>query len=130
MTKKVYIGIALIALFTVFGFLNFRKALTPYVSYRDARSGGSVQVMGTLVQGSPDYVVDEQTLYFTMKEKDANDTIRVAYKGRRPVNFEEATSIVAIGSFDGRVFQARKLLVKCPSKYQGTEVQREFKEAS
>jgi len=126
MNKKLIIGIALIAVFVVFGFLNFRKALTPYVSYREARSGGNVQVMGTLVQGSINYVTGEQTLYFIMKERDVNDTMTVAYRGRRPINFEEATSIVAIGSFDGRVFQARKLLVKCPSKYQGTETQREF----
>jgi cytochrome c-type biogenesis protein CcmE len=129
MNKKLSLGIALIVLFTIFGVLNFRKALTPYVSYREARSGGSVQVIGTLVKGSGTYVVDEQTLYFIMKERDAQDTIKVAYRGRRPVNFEEATSIVAIGSYDGRVFQARKLLVKCPSKYQGTETQREYGEA-
>jgi cytochrome c-type biogenesis protein CcmE len=126
--KKLSLGIALIVLFTIFGVLNFRKALTPYVSYREARSGGSVQVIGTLVKGSSTYVVDEQTLYFTMKERDAQDTIKVAYRGRRPVNFEEATSIVAIGSYDGRIFQARRLLVKCPSKYQGTETQREYGE--
>lgn len=129
MNKKLFLGIALIVLFTIFAVLNFRKALTPYVSYREARSGGSVQVIGTLVKGSSTYVVDEQTLYFSMKERDAQDTIKVAYRGRRPVNFEEATSIVAIGSYDGRVFQARKLLVKCPSKYQGTETQREYGEA-
>jgi cytochrome c-type biogenesis protein CcmE len=126
MNKKLSIGIALIAIFTVFGFLNFRKALTPYVSYKEARSGGNVQVIGTLVQGSINYAVGEQTLYFTMKEKDVSDTIMVAYRGQRPINFEDATSIVAIGSFDGLIFQARKLLVKCPSKYQGTETQREF----
>ena len=126
MNKKLSIGIALIAVFTVFGFLNFRKALTPYVSYKEARSGGNVQVIGTLVQGSTDYVTAEQALYFTMKEKEVNDTIKVAYRGQRPINFEDATSIVAIGSFDGSIFQARKLLVKCPSKYQGTETERNY----
>jgi len=126
MNKKLYIGIALIAIFTVFGFLNFRKALTPYVSFKEAQSGGNVQVIGTLVQGSTDYVTEEQALYFTMKEKDVDDTIKVAYRGQRPINFEDATSIVAIGSFDGRIFQARKLLVKCPSKYQGTATERKY----
>jgi len=126
MNKKLIIGITLIAVFTVFGFLNFRKALTPYVSYKEARAGGNVQVIGTLVLGSINYATDEQTLYFSMKERDADDTIPVAYRGQRPINFEDATSIVAIGSFDGRIFQARKLLVKCPSKYQGTETEREF----
>jgi cytochrome c-type biogenesis protein CcmE len=126
MNKKLIIGIGLIVAFTVFGFLNFRKALTPYVSYKEARAGGSVQIIGTLLQGSVNYVTDEQTLYFTMKEKDTDDTIPVAYKGQRPINFEDATSIVAIGSFDGRIFQAKKLLVKCPSKYQGTQTEREY----
>lgn len=129
MNKKLSLGIALIVLFTIFGVLNFRKALTPYVNYREARSGGNVQVIGTLVQGSTNYVTGEQTLYFSMKERDAQDTITVAYRGQRPINLEDATSIVAIGSYDGRVFQARKLLVKCPSKYQGTETQREYGEA-
>jgi cytochrome c-type biogenesis protein CcmE len=48
----------------------------------------------------------------------------VRYHGLRPANFEDAISIVAIGSWDAGAneFAARKLLVKCPSKYQGSEV--------
>jgi cytochrome c-type biogenesis protein CcmE len=49
--------------------------------------------------------------------------MRVRYHGLKPANFEEAISIVAIGRYDGseKVFVADKLLVKCPSKYQGIE---------
>ena len=45
------------------------------------------------------------------------------YKGVKPGNFEDAISIVAIGHFDegAKQFEADKLLVKCPSKYQGAE---------
>jgi cytochrome c-type biogenesis protein CcmE len=48
----------------------------------------------------------------------------VRYKGLKPANFEDAISIVAIGQFDdgAKEFEANKLLVKCPSKYQGAEV--------
>jgi cytochrome c-type biogenesis protein CcmE len=48
----------------------------------------------------------------------------VRYHGLRPANFEDAISIVAIGSWDAgaQEFRAEKLLVKCPSKYQGAEV--------
>ncbi len=46
------------------------------------------------------------------------------YKGLKPANFEDAISIVAIGQYDesSKEFEANKLLVKCPSKYQGAEV--------
>jgi cytochrome c-type biogenesis protein CcmE len=48
----------------------------------------------------------------------------VRYEGLKPANFEEAISIVAIGWYDeaGDELAANKLLVKCPSKYQGAEV--------
>jgi len=29
--------------------------------------------------------------------------------------------VVAIGTFDGRLFQARQVLTKCPSKYEGQD---------
>jgi cytochrome c-type biogenesis protein CcmE len=49
------------------------------------------------------------------------DVMKVAYKGLKPGNFNEATQVVAIGRFHGGTLEAEKLLVKCPSKYQGTE---------
>jgi cytochrome c-type biogenesis protein CcmE len=52
----------------------------------------------------------------------------VRYQGVRPANFDEAISIVAIGRYDGASaeFDAAKLLVKCPSKYQGAEVTKSY----
>ena len=48
------------------------------------------------------------------------------YRGTKPANFKDAISIVAIGRFqDGRI-DAEKLLVKCPSKYQGAEVEKAY----
>ena len=45
----------------------------------------------------------------------------VTYRGVRPGNFEQATSLVAIGTYRGEAFQADQILVKCPSKYQALE---------
>ena len=42
----------------------------------------------------------------------------VVYHGVIPGNFDQATSIVAIGRYQDGVFAAEQLLVKCPSKYQ------------
>jgi cytochrome c-type biogenesis protein CcmE len=44
----------------------------------------------------------------------------------KPANFEDAVSIVAIGRYENGVFAAEKLLVKCPSKYQGEEIEKQY----
>jgi cytochrome c-type biogenesis protein CcmE len=118
-------GLVLLIAFAGFSAQSFNEALTPYVSYEQARDGNrTVQVAGALAAGSSGYVEAEQALHFRLVEEGSGDTLAVRYEGLKPANFEEAVSIVAIGRFDagGDVFHADKLLVKCPSKYQGAEV--------
>jgi cytochrome c-type biogenesis protein CcmE len=125
-THRYYLlGAVLLLAFAGFSLSAFKETLTPYVSYQEARAADRVvQVMGALEKGSSKYVDTEDFLYFTIKEPESKDTIRVRYKGLKPANFEDAISIVAIGHFDegDKEFEANKLLVKCPSKYQGAEV--------
>lgn len=124
--RKFYlIGAVLLLAFAGFSVASFNKALTPYVSFEQARAAGRVvQVAGGLEKGSSSYDVEAGTLDFTLVDPVKKDTLRVSYKGLRPANFEDAISIVAIGSWDdgGKRLHAEKLLVKCPSKYQGAEV--------
>jgi cytochrome c-type biogenesis protein CcmE len=119
------LGGLLLVGFAAFSLFAFKDSLTPYVSYDEAREARRmVQVAGALEKGSSAYVSEQESLLFTLQEPESRETLRVRYKGLKPANFEEAISIVAIGSFDtaAREFQAEKLLVKCPSKYQGAEV--------
>ena len=114
-------GIVAIIAFVAFGAGAFKSNLTPYVSFQQARStGDAVQVAGKLVQGSDSFDAASSRLIFSIQD-DRGDTMRVAYKGLKPGNFNEATQVVAIGRFHGGVLEAEKLLVKCPSKYQGIE---------
>lgn len=118
-------GALLLAGFAGFSFASFRQNLTPYVSYPEAmRAGRTVQVAGALAQGSSNYDDAAAALLFTLRDPESSQTMRVRYLGVKPANFEDAISIVAIGRYDAAAaeFQAGKLLVKCPSKYQGTEV--------
>jgi cytochrome c-type biogenesis protein CcmE len=111
--------------FIGFSFMAFKDSMTPYVPFERAREGTRmVQVAGALEKGSSAYVAESESLFFTLKDPQSSETLRVRYKGLKPANFEEAISIVAIGRFDtaAREFEADKLLVKCPSKYQGAEV--------
>ncbi len=127
MSKKGYylLGMVLLLAFAGFSASAFKETLTPYVPYETARKGDRVvQVAGALEKGSSSYVAKEESLYFTLKEPKTQENLRVRYKGVKPGNFEDAISIVAIGRYDQatREFEADKLLVKCPSKYQGAEV--------
>ena len=111
------ISLVLIAGLVWFGVTAFQSSLTPYRSFTDARaSGGYVQVNGTL----PDPQDSRSTagvLHFRLEDEEG-EILDVAYEGVKPANFEQATSVVAIGQYKEGVFKADQLLVKCPSKYQ------------
>ena len=125
-THRYYLlgGVLLLA-FAGFSLSSFKETLTPYVSYKQARETERiVQVAGALQKGSSSYEDVQDFLYFTLNDPKTKETLRVRYKGIKPANFEDAISIVAIGQYDEgtKEFEANKLLVKCPSKYQGAEV--------
>jgi cytochrome c-type biogenesis protein CcmE len=126
MTRRGYyiLGGVLLLGFAGFSLASFQRSLTPYVSYAEARSlTRTVQVAGALEKGSWSYDDGEKALRFTLRETDGGGTMRIRYHGLKPANFEDAVSIVAIGRFDAPKGElaAEKLLVKCPSKYQGLE---------
>ena len=61
----------------------------------------------------PVFAADELQL-----KDEKGEVLTVEYRGVIPGNFDQATSIVAIGRYDDGRFRAEQLLVKCPSKYQ------------
>jgi cytochrome c-type biogenesis protein CcmE len=83
-----------------------------------------VQVAGALAKESTRFDEANSELHFALRDEATGGTLPVVYEGLRPANFEDAISIVAIGRWNGGAneFEAKKLLVKCPSKYQGAEV--------
>jgi cytochrome c-type biogenesis protein CcmE len=92
--------------------------MTPYVSFAEARrASGMVQVNGHLADKNYVLKPREQYLEFKLKD-DHGEVMAVEYRGVIPGNFDQATSIVAIGRYSGQKFTADQLLVKCPSKYQ------------
>jgi cytochrome c-type biogenesis protein CcmE len=125
--KKGYIVAAVLALgFLVLGVTAFKTTLTPYVSFDVAKkTAGSVQVMGSLEKGSERYDAATQELAFSIVD-DHQRVMPVIYRGIKPANFRDALSIVAIGRYESGSLHAEKLLVKCPSKYQGQETERQY----
>lgn len=127
MKKAYWIGAAVVLAFLALGLTTFTKSMTPYVSFDEARaSQRTVQVMGALEKGTSRYDIETKTLHFTLVDEKTKAALPVTYRDVKPANFEEAVSIVAIGRFQSGAFQAEKLLVKCPSKYQGEEVEKQY----
>jgi cytochrome c-type biogenesis protein CcmE len=135
MTKqKLYyvLGAVLLLGFAGFSLAAFRTSLTPYVSFAEATRPGSgsrvVQIAGGLEKDTSSYDEASSALRFTLVDPATQAKIPVRYEGVRPANFEDAISIVAIGRYDAASssFEASKLLVKCPSKYQGAEVEKSY----
>ncbi len=123
MKPRILIGSLLVLASIAFGVTAFKKSLTPYISFSEARrSGSNVQVNGVLANpANVTYDAGKSELVFALKD-DKNEVMNVVYKGVKPVNFEQATSVVAIGSYEDGRFAADQLLVKCPSKYQAEGV--------
>lgn len=114
------VGFVVIAVALVFGGTAFVRNLTPYLPFAQARTAtGTVQVMGALDKTS--VAMSDGVLRFTLIEKATGERLPVVFGHTRPANFEMAIEITAIGRYEGGAFQAEKLLVKCPSKYQGSE---------
>lgn len=122
------LALVLIVSALAFGAKAFVTNLTPYLTFDDARKsrGGVVQIMGPLDKTS----VKSQAsgLTFDIVEKtNPRERMTVLFKQSKPANFNLAIEVTAIGRYKPGmagargVFEADKLLVKCPSKYQGKD---------
>ncbi len=116
--RRIVIGGALLVVFGVVAFLNFGRTITPYVSFAEARaSDRAVQVAGFPDHQGADFDMQSGLFQFTMTNEEG-ESMAVHYAGAEPGNFSQAQSVVVIGRYDGDVFNASQILVKCPSKYE------------
>ncbi|HWR05266.1 cytochrome c maturation protein CcmE [Sporomusa sp.] len=120
MKKYRLICLAVIAGFIAYSVFVFQSSVTPYVTFSQAKSAKSaVQVKGTLAAPRITLTEGGRSTQFMLRD-DAGEEVSVVYRGAKPEGLDEATGIVAIGKYSNGQFLADKLLVKCPSKYQGS----------
>ena len=114
------IGLLIIIAFGAYSFTVFQTSLTPYVSFAQAKSStGAVQVRGVLATEKITVTENGKTVTFLLRDE-AGEEVLVIYQGAKPEGLDQATSIVAVGKYQNDQFVAEKLLIKCPSKYQGS----------
>jgi cytochrome c-type biogenesis protein CcmE len=107
-----------------FGARAFVANLTPYLSFIEAKKANRVvQVMGKLDKSGGGAVQEGGMLRFTLIEEKTGEKLTVRFKQAKPGAFDQAIQITAIGEYKDNIFEAEKLLVKCPSKYQGKDAE-------
>ncbi|WP_425059907.1 Cytochrome c-type biogenesis protein CcmE [Sporomusa carbonis] len=120
MKKSRMLCLVVVAGFIAYNIFIYQSSLTPYVTFAQARSAKSaVQVKGTLATPIIAQTEDRQAIVFALRDE-AGEEVTVIYRGAKPDGLEQATGIVAVGKYTSGQFLADKLLVKCPSKYQGS----------
>lgn len=131
--KGAVIGLVIIIAALTFSAVAFKNNLVNAVPFAEAMKAteSDVQVMGAPVAGTMVYDSSTHSLNFTMRDA-SGQLLPVTYKGPKPEDLDSAMSkaiaINATGTYDPaqRVFVADKLLVKCPSKYQGQTTDRSY----
>ncbi len=127
MNAKTIIGLVIIGVTMIWGITSFLDSTIVYVSIAEAKTSSEmVQVMGKISKDEVSYNSAESRLEFTIYDAEAEDEVtaerlKVVYYGVVPGNFDQAISVVAKGVSHENEFVADKLLVKCPSKYQGED---------
>ena len=124
MRKKKFIigGLILFLAIGYLGFMGFRSSASYYYTVSELLAQSNsvhsrvVRVNGQVSPGSVEQKSGDLSLTFNVTEGGKN--LPVVYRGVVPDTFTPGGNIVIEGTFDGRVFQAKTLLPKCPSKYE------------
>lgn len=133
MKKGHIIGLGIIAVAIVIIITSIGDAST-YESFATAKEmkmkgqhnaihvvGGLKKNPSGLVEGL-DVNEDKTSFYFLMVDNDGMEQ-KVFYNEPVPADFVRSEQVVVIGSYKNEnLFVADKILMKCPSKYQETEV--------
>lgn len=118
--RKILLAALLIG-FVVYAGMNFAVGLTPYVGIAEATvSSGNVQVKGLRDKNFEPHQKGDEFI-FSLRDEETGETMTVKFDGIKPDQFDDAHHVVAVGKYNSadETFHAKKLLIKCPSKYEG-----------
>ncbi|MDI6857469.1 MAG: cytochrome c maturation protein CcmE [Dehalococcoidia bacterium] len=121
------VGVIALGALAYLGFVAFRGAAMYYLTVDELRARGDrafeeqVRLAGKVVDGSAEKDPATNTLRFAMASE-SGAPLPVVYKGAVPDAFKQGAEVVVDGRLSrSGTFEADKLLVKCPSKYEAEE---------
>jgi cytochrome c-type biogenesis protein CcmE len=107
-----------------------------YVTFKEAETmaskgdNSSIHVVGTLKKSESGEIlgmeyhpeVDPNFFKFTLLDNDQNERV-VVLRNSKPQDFDKSEQVVVIGKMEKNHFEAEKILLKCPSKYNNGELE-------
>lgn len=126
-TKVIVISTLLVASFVYLVFLGMKEGtmfyleVSEFVEQSEQIGDRKVRINGAIVKDSLNFDPKDLKLVFKLKDTKGPELINVVYRGAPPDLIEEdGVTLVAEGSYDRKrnIFVSKKLLVKCPSKYE------------
>jgi cytochrome c-type biogenesis protein CcmE len=125
MKKSALLGIIVIAVAIGVIVSTYADSST-YGNFTDAqKSDAELHVVGKLdLNKAIVYNPIQDANYFSFYVKDnQGKECKVVFNGTKPQDFEKSEQIVLVGKMVEGEFQASKILMKCPSKYNKDQVE-------
>lgn len=128
--KVIVISLLVIASFVYLVFIGMKEGtmyyfeIAEFVGKIDELGQKKVRINGEIVPKSLNFDTKSLILAFTLKDLKGSEVLDVQYEGTPPDLIEqEGVTLVAEGSYNRKekVFVAKQLLIKCPSKYEKKE---------
>jgi cytochrome c-type biogenesis protein CcmE len=105
--------------------VNLSSSASTYTGFQEAQNTSrKVHIVGQWVQRDQAHYDQERDLFrFYLKDENQQEMM-VHFYDPKPVNFEQAEKVVIIGSYspEKAIFEADEIQMKCPSKYEETDV--------
>ena len=126
--KTINIIILIVIAVSIAIFVSVYNDSSLYVDFSTAKknTGKEYHVVGTLNREKPMvYDPENNPNHFEFFMKDSMGTeAKVIYSEPKPADFDRSDKVVVIGKFKdpNGVFIAQKILLKCPSKYEGEKI--------
>ena len=119
--KKIHIVVIVVIAVAIAAIMSTVADSSTYASFTVAQNnaGEEYHVVGKLNKEkemiyNPE--VNANLFSFYLADNEGKD-LKVNYKGTKPQDFERSEQIVICGKIVGNEFEANKILMKCPSKY-------------
>jgi len=107
-----------------------------YVTFKEAQAlatkgdNSSIHVVGTLKKSESGEIlgmeykpeIDPNFFMFTLLDNDLEEKV-VVLRNSKPQDFDKSEQVVVIGKMVNNHFEAEKILLKCPSKYENGELE-------
>jgi cytochrome c-type biogenesis protein CcmE len=124
MKKTSIFGIIVIAIAIAVIISTYSNTST-YGTFTDAiNTRSELHIVGHLDKAKQlvyDATRDANYFSFYMKDNQGKEC-KVVFTGTKPEDFERSEQIVLTGAMEGSEFHAKKILMKCPSKYTEDKV--------